>query len=260
MVSEERWKRAQEYERSYWEAQARQIAERASGDLDFYKWRANELVRRLDSVSRSDLADGTSVVLEIGAGPVGVAGFLPAERRIAVDPLEGFYSRNDRLTTFRQPTVEYREGVGESLPAEDASVDLVLIENCIDHTRDVGAVMSEIIRVLRPGGLLYLTVNCRLGPGYVVHRIVSKLAVDAGHPHTFTAGKAKRLVTGQPDLRLVDFRQGSYVEALKADLKGSTRDRAKALLGVSEFVVSLLAERIESAVPADGDAKPSTRG
>lgn len=245
MVSKERWRRAQEYERSYWEAQARQIAERAGADLEFYRWRANELVRRLNAVDRADLADGTASVVEIGAGPVGVAGFFPAARRVAVDPLEGFYREDERLTASRQSTVEYKEGVGESLPAEDASADLVLIENCIDHTRDVDAVMQEIVRVLRPGGLMYLTVNCRLGPGFVVHRVVSKLSVDAGHPHTFTAAKARRLVTRRPDMRLVDFRRGSYLEALKGDLRGSTRDRIKAVLGVSEFLVSLLAERGE---------------
>jgi len=245
MVSSERWRKAQEYERSYWEEQARRIAEKAGGDLDFYQWRAGELVRRLREEGRDDLVAGAATVVEIGAGPVGVAGFLPAAARmIAVDPLEGFYRTNENLAKNRVPAVEYREGVGESLPVEDSSADLVLIENCIDHTKDVDAVMREIIRVLRPGGMMYLTVNCRSAPGFVVHSILSRLAVDAGHPHTFTAGKARALVETRPQLRMVRFEEGSFLEAFKQDLGGSARDRVKAVLGVSEFVVSFLAERV----------------
>lgn len=244
MVSTERWRKAQEYERSYWEDQARKIAERAGADLDFYRWRANDLVRRLHEVGREDIVDGSASVVEIGCGPVGVAGFFPATRRVAIDPLEGFYRTNQRLVESREPTVDYREGMGEQLPVEDASADLVLIENCIDHTRDVDAVMREIVRVLRPGGLMYLTVNCRIAPGFVVHRAISRLAVDAGHPHTFTASGARALAEDLPELKIVAFEQGSFLQALKGDLRGSARDRVKALLGVSEFVVSLLAERV----------------
>jgi SAM-dependent methyltransferase len=247
MVSTERWRKAQEYERSYWEAHAKKIAEEAGADLEFYRWRANDLVRHLREVGREDLADGSASVVEIGCGPVGVAGFLPASRRIAVDPLEGFYRENEALVESRQPGVEYHEGVGEKLPADDASADIVLIENCIDHTKDVDAVMREIIRVLRPGGIMHLTVNCRSWPGYWVHRTISRLAVDAGHPHTFTASKTRSLIDDRPELRIVRFFQGSYMEALKQDLAGSSRDRVKAVLGVSEFVVSLLAERLPTA-------------
>lgn len=244
MVSTERWRKAQEYERSYWEEQARLIAEKAGADLDFYGWRAGELVKRLQEEGRGDLVDGTGTVVEIGCGPVGVAGFLPAARMVAIDPLEGFYRTNEKLVASRVPAVDYREGVGEKLPVEDACADLVLIENCIDHTRDVDAVMREIIRVLRPGGIMHLTVNCRSTPGFFVHRTLSKLAVDAGHPHTFTAGKARALVDSRPELKMVRFEQGSFMEAFRQDLGGTTRDRAKAILGVSEFVVSLLAERV----------------
>lgn len=243
MVSTERWRKAQEYERSYWEDQARKIADRAGADLDFYRWRADDLVRRLRAEGRDDLVDGSASVVEIGCGPVGVAGFFPATRRIAVDPLEGFYRTNQKLVERREPGVDYREGVGELLPAEDASADLVLIENCIDHTRDVDAVMKEIIRVLKPGGIMHLTVNCRIPPGFVVHRTLSRLAVDAGHPHTFTAGKARALVDDRPELRMVRMEQGSFLAAMRQDLQGTSRDKVKALLGVSEFVVSMLAER-----------------
>jgi SAM-dependent methyltransferase len=49
-------------------------------------------------------------------------------------------------------------GVGEDLPFEDASFDLVLSSNVLEHVRDPAAVISESIRVLRPGGLLHFVV------------------------------------------------------------------------------------------------------
>lgn len=244
MVSKERWRKAQAYERSFWAEQARKIAERVGTDLDFYRWRADDLVRRLSGAGRADLADGSAVVVEIGSGPVGVAGFFPARNRIAVDPLEGFYRENRKLVESREASVDYREGMGEQLPVDGGSADLVLIENCIDHTQDVTAVMDEIARVLRPGGVVYLTVNCRTRPGFVVHRTISRLAVDAGHPHTFTAARARALAESRSAFRVLAFEKGSYFRALQGDLRGTPRDRVKAVLGVSEFLVSMLAERV----------------
>lgn len=243
MVTRDRWEKAQEYERGYWEGQAAEIARGEADRLDFYGWRAEELSRRLRESGFERLAEGGASVVEIGSGPIGVVSYFPGGSRIAVDPLEPFYGNNTELSALRDPGVEYRAGTGEELPVEAGSTDLVIMENCIDHTRDVDQVMREIARVLRPGGVLHLTVNCRIPPGYVVHRLLSRFAIDAGHPHTFTAGKARALVTDRPEFRMATFERGSFLEALREDLRGNARARAKALLGVSEFVVSFLAER-----------------
>lgn len=243
MVSPDRWQRAQEYERNYWEGQAQEIARGEADRLEFYEWRAGELRRRLDRAGKGHLAAGGANVVEIGCGPIGVISYFPAAVRVAVDPLEDFYAVNAELSALRDPAVAYRAGTGESLPVETGSADLVIMENCIDHTRDVDQVMREIARVLRPGGVMHLTVNCRIPPGYLVHRLLSRFSIDAGHPHTFTAGKARRLVTGRSELSLLRCDRGSFLQALREDLGGGFRGRTKALLGVSEFVVALLAER-----------------
>lgn len=243
MVTRDRWRKAQEYERGYWEGQAAEIARGQANRLDFYEWRAGELSRRLRESGFGWLTDGKARVVEIGSGPIGVVSFFPGADRIAVDPLEPFYGSNAELSALRDPRVEYRAGTGEELPVEDGAADLVIMENCIDHTQDVDQVMREIARVLRPGGVLHLTVNCRIPPGYVVHRLLSRFAIDAGHPHTFTAGRARALVTDRPEFRMASFEKGSFLKALGEDLRGNVRARAKALLGVSEFVVGFLAER-----------------
>ncbi|MGE4080983.1 MAG: methyltransferase domain-containing protein, partial [Reyranella sp.] len=51
-------------------------------------------------------------------------------------------------------TVEFREGLAERLPVEDAWADVVVSNGVINLCPDKRAVFSEIHRVLRPGGWL----------------------------------------------------------------------------------------------------------
>lgn len=47
---------------------------------------------------------------------------------------------------------------GHRLPLADASVDTVICKAVLEHVEDPGAVVAEIARVLRPGGLVYLDI------------------------------------------------------------------------------------------------------
>lgn len=239
-MSQIRWKEAQQYEQGYWRGIATQIARGSASQLDWYSWRADQLKARLIRAGRPDLADGSAAVVEVGCGPIGTVSYFPGRERVAVDPLEGFYSSDPVLSELRSPAVRYMSGVGENLPLEDAAFDLVIIENCIDHVQDVHGVMRELRRVLRRTGVLYLTVNCRTRAGYYSHRLLSALSVDAGHPHTFTPPRVVRLLKGH-DLAVEELEAGSYWTALRQDLRSGARGRAKALLGVSEYLVSVLA-------------------
>lgn len=243
MVSDSRWQTAQEYERSYWEKTAREIATGSISQLDWYRWRGGEIVRRLRAADLEHLTSGQARAVEIGSGPVGVVGFFPARERVAIDPLEDFYGANTVLTALRNDDVAYRQGLGEKLPCESAAYDLAIAENCIDHVRDMGAVMAEIRRVLTPDGLLYLTVNCRNSAGYWVHRLLSRLQIDRGHPHTFTRSKLERFLE-KNGFQPVLVEAGSFFDAFLSDIRSSeARTRLKAVLGVSEFVVTVIARR-----------------
>jgi len=59
--------------------------------------------------------------------------------------------------------------VGERLPFADASFDLVTTFQTLEHVSDVSSCISEMLRVLRPGGVLYLRApdyNCFFEPHY----------------------------------------------------------------------------------------------
>jgi arsenite methyltransferase len=63
--------------------------------------------------------------------------------------------------------VELHEALIESVPIEDASVDVVISNGVIDLLPDKELVLDEIDRVLRPGGRLQLA-------DVVVHHEVSE--------------------------------------------------------------------------------------
>lgn len=50
-------------------------------------------------------------------------------------------------------------GVAEQMPFRDSSSDFIVSNNGINNVADIDRSLAECRRVLRPGGLLYLTVN-----------------------------------------------------------------------------------------------------
>jgi SAM-dependent methyltransferase len=55
-------------------------------------------------------------------------------------------------------------GDGYWLPLADASVDVCFSSNVLEHVRDPAGLIDEMIRVTRPGGLVYLSYAVWLSP------------------------------------------------------------------------------------------------
>ncbi len=56
--------------------------------------------------------------------------------------------------------IRYDVGVGEELPYEDGSFDVVVCVDVLEHVQDLQKVLQEVARVLTPGGLfLFDTIN-----------------------------------------------------------------------------------------------------
>jgi ubiquinone/menaquinone biosynthesis C-methylase UbiE len=95
-------------------------------------------------------------VLDLGAGAgefsaaLREAGATPIAVDVAAEAL--------RRAGARVPGLDARLWVdGEPLPAEDNSADVVWAGEVIEHVVDVAPWLSEVRRVLRPGGTLLLT-------------------------------------------------------------------------------------------------------
>lgn len=238
-----RWEKAQEYEESFWRSIAEEVAEGSLRRIGFYEWRANEFRKLLGRIGQAELMDGEHRIMEIGSGPVGIIGYLPGRDLVAVDPLNRFYSTDPNLRALRSPAVKYLNAPGEDVPVEDESYDLVVMENCIDHTVDPAAVLDEIRRILLPGGTLYLTVNGRSRLGYWVHRALARLNLDPGHPHTFSEGRfTSFLEAGGFEIAYYDAT--GWWEAWWNDLTArSLKAKAKGILCVSEHLLSAVAHK-----------------
>ncbi|MGI9103853.1 MAG: arsenite methyltransferase [Terriglobales bacterium] len=97
-------------------------------------------------------------VLDLGSG-AGFDAFLawrrvgPSGRVIGVDMTDDMLAQaRANAAKLGAGNVEFRKGVIEKLPVEDASVDLVISNCVINLSVDKPAVFREIARVLKPGG------------------------------------------------------------------------------------------------------------
>ena len=116
-------------------------------------------------------------VLDIGCG----AGFDtliaarqvgPTGRVISVDMTEAMFARaGEGARALNLDNVDLRQGFAETLPLEDASVDVVISNGVINLTPDKAAVMVEVHRVLKPGGRVQIA-------DIVVHQEVPQDARD----------------------------------------------------------------------------------
>ena len=60
--------------------------------------------------------------------------------------------------------VDYRVGSATALPWPDQSMDICLVPELLEHVEDWQSVVNEAVRVLKPGGVLYLSTTNRLCP------------------------------------------------------------------------------------------------
>ncbi len=99
-------------------------------------------------------------LLDIGTGNGAIAGYLS----------ESYDVTSLDITDQRTVHEGYRfiQIESERLPFSNNSFDLVVSNHVIEHVPDAGLHLSEIFRVLKPGGLVYLATPNRLWP-YEVH-------------------------------------------------------------------------------------------
>jgi SAM-dependent methyltransferase len=107
-------------------------------------------------------AEPGSVVLDLGCGAgtdllIAAQMTRPTGRVIGVDMTPAMLERaRDSAQEMGLENVTLHESLIESLPLEDASVDIVISNGVLDLVPDKDVVFDEIDRVLRPGGRLQI--------------------------------------------------------------------------------------------------------
>lgn len=144
------------------------------GDAGAYDTHSRFLFGSLFRRIASDIAAAASVdarVLEVGCGPGHLSTRLARDHGVGVtgldlDPAMVARARaNAERSAVVGPRPSFVEGDVASLPFDDSSFDLVVSTFSMHHWSDPRAGLSEIARVLRPGGRLLmwdLTAGLRL--------------------------------------------------------------------------------------------------
>ncbi len=158
-----------------------EVAEQPDGDFHFYHGREaaelfeydEELLDRAPESAvasfagvgnphlRSELQPGETV-LDLGSG-AGLDAILsawsvgPTGKVIGLDLNPAMCRRAQANADLSETAFECREGRMESIPLDDASVDVVISNGVINLSFQKRKVIREIFRVLKPGGRISIT-------------------------------------------------------------------------------------------------------
>lgn len=142
MDSDSRWEKAQNAETSH------------HTDIDRINLRT---ISHRFGMSADTLFEGKDI-LEVGCGSSGIIYGVNDQANdpgllAGIDPILG------KVNTPEISQEPVLEGIGEALPFEDDTFDVVASINVIDHTLDPQKVLKEIHRVLKSDGVFLLKVN-----------------------------------------------------------------------------------------------------
>ncbi|HPY24826.1 MAG TPA: methyltransferase domain-containing protein [Mycobacterium sp.] len=158
-------------------------------------------------------------VLEAGCGEgYGAALLASAARRVvAVD----YDAATVAHVRSRYPSVEVMEGNLAALPLADASVDVVVNFQVIEHLWDQPQFVTECLRVLRPGGVLLMST-----PNRITFTPGSDTPVNPFHTRELNASELTELLTdGGFEMRTMSgVFHGSALTELDARHGGSIID------------------------------------
>lgn len=114
-----------------------------------------------------------------------------------IDPAEGAVASARAHAAAEGLAIRYDTGMGEALPYRDATFDAVVCVDVLEHVTDLDAVLTEVERVLRPGGwFLFDTINTGWLAWLVVvvgaERVLGLLPRGTHNPAKFIAARDLR--------------------------------------------------------------------
>ena len=205
------------------------------GDTRDYWWNADYI----ELTGRRLAFDQVRNVLDVGCG-IGhwaqtLAGALPSETTvIGVDRDPFWIDKATARATARQIShrFQYRVSDAQALPFPDASFDLVTCQTLLIHVADPGAVIAEMARVTRPGGLVLAAEPNNLATSLVLNSVtfgdpVEEIVAGVRLQLMCERGKA---ALGEGNNSVGDVAPGLFTAAGLVDVAVYLNDKTNALL------------------------------
>ena len=133
-----------------------------SGNLRFLRTLHNIVPPRMKYFSQQIDSWDNQTVLDLGCGGGFMSEALAREGAsvIGVDPCSAAIESARRHAHSVNLPINYRVGSGEEIPLENDSVDFVVCVDVLEHISNLDKALSEIRRVLKPGGIFFFdTIN-----------------------------------------------------------------------------------------------------
>lgn len=110
--------------------------------------------------------EGPFDVLDVGGGAGTLSRMFARDghRATCVDLSADLLEVGRRRTAEEKLEVEFINCSATDIPVQDASCDVCVVPELLEHVADWQAVLDEAARVLRPGGVLYLSTTNTLCP------------------------------------------------------------------------------------------------
>ena len=182
---------------------------RAQAYLESPTHSAGEDLTHLETLLRGRFVQDAPEVLDLGCGGghVTYAAAPHAHRVTACDISEEMLRVVARAAQERGlGNVETRQGPAEAPPFADASFDVVASRYSAHHWRDVGLALREIRRVLKPGGVFWLSDVASPGsPLLDTHLQAVELLRDTSHVRDYAPAEWLRFAA-EADLRVREAR------------------------------------------------------
>ena len=130
---------------------------RQYGSLEEWHWWFRGRRRLIEAILRKEpVITNSRHILSVGCGPAeGLIWLLPyagSQGKVVGLDIEAIHARN------LEASVEFVVGSLDKTPLANASFDVVLALDVLEHLDDDSAGFGEAVRLVKPGGLLLLTV------------------------------------------------------------------------------------------------------
>ena len=174
-VSHGRWRTAQEHEADFWK-RSNPLASMPR----LVRWHGPAIK------AASLFLPEDARIVEIGSGPTCTARLFDEGTKVYTDPLMHVFKQHMGHIV---PEGAALAAAGEALPFADASFDAALCVAALDHAMSAQQCLTEMARVLKPGGRLILGIHTHnallLGLRRSLERVVPSVG-SAPHPSIYT--------------------------------------------------------------------------